>query len=111
MVMDNLMSNAAKFAPPDSRIYVRGRREGKFLILEVADCGPGISGSDEMRVFDAFYQGEAPQGGPVKGTGIGLSVVHECVHAHGGTVEIVTGEFPGAHFRVRLPLQPVPDHV
>ncbi len=110
MVMDNLMSNAAKFAPPDSRIYVRGRREGKFLILEVADCGPGISASDEMRVFDAFYQGEAPQGGPVKGTGIGLSVVQECVHAHGGTVEIVTGEFPGAHFRVRLPLQPVPDH-
>ena len=108
--MPVLMSNAAKFAPPDSRIYVRGRREGDFLILEVADCGPGISGSDERRVFDAFYQGEAPQGGPVKGTGIGLSVVQECVHAHGGTVEIVTGEFPGAHFRVRLPLQQVPDH-
>jgi two-component system sensor histidine kinase GlrK len=110
MVMDNLMSNAAKFAPADSRIYVRGWREGADLVLEVADCGPGISGSDAHRVFEAFYQGEAPQGGPVKGTGIGLSVVQECVHAHGGEVEIVTGEFPGAHFRVRLPLEQVADH-
>jgi len=41
----------------------------------------------------------------VRGTGIGLSVVQEFVHAHGGGVEIVDGEFAGAHFRVRLPLQ------
>ncbi|MEJ2161579.1 MAG: ATP-binding protein [Chromatiales bacterium] len=110
MVTDNLMSNAAKFAPADSRIYVRGRQEGESLVLEVADCGPGIRAADESRVFDAFYQGEAPQGGPVKGTGIGLSVVRECVLAHGGRVEIVSGEFPGAHIRVYFPLQQVPDH-
>ncbi len=54
-------------------------------------------------MFDAFYSGNAPQGGPLKGTGIGLSVVREFVEAHGGTVEIVTGTYPGAHLRIRLP--------
>jgi len=55
-------------------------------------------------VFEAFYQGATPQGGLVRGTGIGLSVVQEFVQAHGGTIEIVDGEFPGAHFKVRLPI-------
>ena len=41
----------------------------------------------------------------VKGTGIGLSVVLEFVAAHGGTVQIVDGQFPGAHFRITMPLQ------
>jgi two-component system sensor histidine kinase GlrK len=44
----------------------------------------------------------------VRGTGIGLSVVQEFVHAHGGSIELVDGEFPGAHFRVLLPLTPSP---
>jgi two-component system, NtrC family, sensor histidine kinase GlrK len=42
----------------------------------------------------------------LKGTGIGLSVVNEFVQAHGGSIEILDGMFPGAHFRVRLPLAP-----
>jgi two-component system sensor histidine kinase GlrK len=44
--------------------------------------------------------------GHLKGTGIGLSVVNEFVQAHGGSVEIIDGEFTGAHFRIRLPLAP-----
>ena len=41
----------------------------------------------------------------MKGTGIGLSVVLEFAHAHGGTVDILDGKFPGAHFRLRLPMR------
>jgi len=41
----------------------------------------------------------------VKGTGIGLSVVLEFVAAHGGSVQIVDGEFPGAHFRITMPIR------
>ena len=63
-------------------------------------------GFDERsRIFEAFYQGRTPQGGHVKGTGIGLSVVIEFVHAHGGTIEIIDGQYAGAHFRIRLPLR------
>ena len=48
------------------------------------------------------HTGRAP-GGHVRGTGIGLSVVQEFVQAHRGTIEIVDGEFSGAHIRIRMP--------
>jgi two-component system, NtrC family, sensor histidine kinase GlrK len=72
-------------------------------VIDFGDTGPGISTDDCEKIFDAFYSGSAPQGGPLKGTGIGLSVVREFVEAHGGTVEVRTGQFPGAHLRIRLP--------
>ena len=65
--------------------------------------GPAFRRRSAPRIFEAFYQGATPQGGLVRGTGIGLSVVQEFAQAHGGTVEIVDDEFSGAHFRVRLP--------
>ena len=103
LILDNLVSNAVKFTPDDGTITVRGRREGDDVVIEVADTGPGVPPAERARIFDAFYQGATPQGGLVRGTGIGLSVVQEFVQAHGGTIELVDGEFPGAHFRVRLP--------
>jgi len=110
MVMDNLLSNATKYAPPESNIYVVAKAEQDQLIIDVADCGPGIPREERARIFDAFYQGSLPQSGHVKGTGIGLSVVFECVSAHGGTVEILDGKFPGAHFRIHLPMDQVANH-
>jgi two-component system sensor histidine kinase GlrK len=77
--------------------------------MDVRDDGPGVHPDDGDRIFEAFYQGRRPQGGPVGGTGIGLSVVAECVQAHGGSVELVRGEGSGAHFRVRLPLRRAAD--
>ena len=86
------------------------------LVIEVADSGPGVAPEDAPRIFEAFYQGRRPQGGPVGGTGIGLSVVHECVQAHGGTVALAppsarrAADAPrGAHFVVRLPLRRADD--
>jgi len=108
LILDNLVSNAVKFTPDGGTITVRAKADdaARQVVIDVADTGPGIPAAERDRIFDAFYQGATPQGGLVRGTGIGLSVVQEFVHAHGGTVEIVDGEFTGAHFRVRLPIQP-----
>jgi two-component system sensor histidine kinase GlrK len=105
LILDNLISNAVKFTPDGGTITVRARQDeaAKEVVLDVADTGPGIPPAERGRIFDAFYQGATPQGGLVRGTGIGLSVVQEFVHAHGGSVQLIDGEFPGAHFRVRLP--------
>jgi two-component system sensor histidine kinase GlrK len=73
----------------------------------VADGGTGIPPAERPHVFDAFHTGRAP-GGHVRGTGIGLSVVQEFVLAHRGTIEIVDGEFSGAHFRIRMPQRAQP---
>jgi two-component system sensor histidine kinase GlrK len=104
LILENLLSNAIKYTPRAGTIHIRARAENDTLLLEVADSGPGIPPEERKQVFDAFYTGKAP-GGHVKGTGIGLSVVMEFVSAHGGQIEIVDGEWQGAHFRIRMPLK------
>jgi two-component system sensor histidine kinase GlrK len=84
-------------------------QSGEDLVLDVADNGPGIPPEDRAHIFEAFYTGKAAKGGSLKGTGIGLSVVLEFVNAHGGTVQIVDGEFPGAHFRITMPIRSLGD--
>jgi two-component system sensor histidine kinase GlrK len=103
LILENLLSNAIKYTPRSGTIHIRARAEDSNLILEVADSGPGIPAEERKQVFEAFYTGKAPAG-HIKGTGIGLSVVMEFVNAHGGQIEIVDGEWPGAHFRIRMPL-------
>ena len=105
LILDNLLSNAIKFTPRGGTISIHARGEREQLILDVMDSGPGIPPEERNRIFEAFYQGKSPQGGHVKGTGIGLSVVTEFVNAHGGSIEIFEAKAGGAHFRVRLPLR------
>lgn len=103
-VFDNLLSNAVKFTPKGGMITIRAMRNPGSFLVEFADTGPGIPEEERARVFDAFFQGKQKQGGHIAGTGIGLSVVRECVQAHDGTVELVdSDEFSGAHFRITIP--------
>ena len=109
LVLENLLSNAIKFTPNGGTIQIGAQMEESELVIDVADNGPGVDPEDGERIFEAFYQGRRLQGGPVGGTGIGLSVVAECVQAHGGTVKLMNVGGPGAHFRVRLPLRRATD--
>ena len=104
LVLDNLLANALKFTPDGGTITVRARRLASGIVIDFADTGPGVHPRDRERIFEAFYTGATPQAGPLKGSGIGLSIVSEFVTAHGGRVELVGGEFAGAHFRIHLPL-------
>jgi two-component system sensor histidine kinase GlrK len=106
LILDNLLSNALKYSPRGGTIFIHAQADKEHLLLDVADTGPGISRDERSAIFDAFYSGRAPVSGHLKGTGIGLSVVSEFVQAHGGSIEILDGFFPGAHFRLRLPLAP-----
>ena len=103
-VLDNLLSNAIKFTPRGGLITIRASRTPSSFLLEFGDTGPGIPEDESPRIFEAFFQGRREPGGQVGGTGIGLSVVLECIQAHDGSVELIdTGEFPGAHFRIHIP--------
>jgi two-component system sensor histidine kinase GlrK len=105
LILENLLSNAVKYSPKGGTIHLRAHAAGAQLVLDVADSGPGIPPEERHHVFDAFYTGRAARATPVKGTGIGLSVVLDFVAAHGGNVQIVDGEFPGAHFRITMPIR------
>jgi len=103
-VLDNLLSNAIKFTPKGGYITIRASQTPSSFVLEFGDTGPGIPDEESPRIFEAFFQGRREQGGQVAGTGIGLSVVLECIQAHEGSVELVdSGEFSGAHFRIDIP--------
>jgi len=104
LIIENLLSNAIKYSPKGGTVYLHAAKQDTQLMIDVADAGSGIPSEERARVFEAFYTGRPPAGVQVKGTGIGLSVVLEFVNAHGGTIEIVDGEFPGAHFRIRMPV-------
>jgi two-component system sensor histidine kinase GlrK len=105
LILENLLSNAVKYSPKGGAIHMSAQRSFDQLVLDVADNGPGIAPEDRSHIFDAFYTGRAAKGGSLKGTGIGLSVVLEFVNAHGGSVQLIDGEFPGAHFRIVMPIQ------
>lgn len=107
-VLDNLLSNAIKFTPRGGIIAIRVTSTTNSFVLEFADTGPGIPEDERPRIFEAFFQGQQEQGGHLAGTGIGLSVVMECIQAHEGAVELVeSDEFTGAHFRIHIPQQNV----
>jgi two-component system, NtrC family, sensor histidine kinase GlrK len=103
LILDNLLSNAIKYSPKGGTIHMGAHTTNGQLILDVADSGPGVPPDERPHVFEAFYIGKAAKGASVKGTGIGLSVVLEFVTAHGGTIQIVDGEYSGAHFRITMP--------
>ncbi len=100
--LSNLVSNAIRFSPQGGALHIRARRRGTRAVIEVADSGPGIPQQERAHVFEPFFQGASRTDARVRGTGVGLSVVRDCARAHAGGVEIVDGEFPGAHLRLTV---------
>lgn len=100
--LSNLVGNAIRFSPTGGTLYILAHRQRGWIMLEVADEGPGIPEQDRPHVFEPFFQGDSGPRGHVRGTGVGLSVVRDCARAHDGSVEIVDGVYPGTHIRLAL---------
>jgi two-component system sensor histidine kinase KdpD len=98
--LSNLLSNAAFHTPPGTEVLVTARVEKEFLLLEVADRGPGILPESLERIFEKFYRG---QNAPTGGTGLGLSLVKGFVDAQGGRVQARNRVGGGALFTIFLP--------
>ena len=102
-VLDNLIDNAIRYAPPGSEVRVEAERRDGAAVLLVADTGPGIPPEDRVRVFDRFYRGTTGrQAGP--GSGLGLAIVAALVERWGGEVRLLDG--PG--IRVEALFRPPP---
>jgi signal transduction histidine kinase len=97
-VLDNLLANAASFAPAEGHVHVAVQREGWQVVLRVRDDGPGIAPEDAPRVFERFYTTRRHD----KGTGLGLALVRAIVEAHGGAVAVESELGHGATFVARL---------
>ena len=102
-VLGNLVANALQHTPETAGITVRVGTDADKAVLEVCDEGPGMSSQDARRVFERFYRADSSRTRASGGAGLGLSIVDSLVHAHGGTVSVITAPGHGCRFKVSLP--------
>ncbi|GAB3799657.1 hypothetical protein GCM10028798_13030 [Humibacter antri] len=102
-VVDNLISNAAKYTPEGGAITVRLGRGDDTVEIAVADNGRGIGKSDQARLFDRFFRTRDVREAAIQGVGIGLTIVKTIVDAHGGVIVVESEPGQGSTFTVRLP--------
>jgi signal transduction histidine kinase len=105
-VLSNLLSNAAKYSEPGTRIYVKTAVESSkaFLILSIADEGIGISEEGLTRIFEKFYR-EPAVVSKHSGLGMGMYIASKIVDSHGGKIWVDSSHGKGSTFHVSLPLR------
>ena len=100
-VLLNLINNALDaMEKAGGNLSLSSELDGEFIVLQVADDGPGIPGANLVRIFDPFFTTK-PVG---KGTGLGLSICYGIVKKMGGDIEVRSSVGEGATFRVKIPL-------
>lgn len=103
-IVNNLVFNSLKWSPMGSEVLITVEDDGENAVLSVKDNGVGISAELLPRIFEPFVQGPPPPGHMATGLGIGLALVKQLVHLHGGEVAARSeGAGQGATFTVTLP--------
>jgi signal transduction histidine kinase len=98
----NLVQNALAHAQETVRVSVSRGEDGQ-AVLTVDDDGPGVPEDRRDDIFDRFVRLDPSRERGLGGVGLGLAIVAEIVHAHGGTVEVSDAPGGGARFVVELP--------
>ena len=110
-VLTNLIVNAFKYTPAGSTVNIGAHREGHYVVVEVADDGPGVADCDKPHIFDRFFISRNTQ--PVdshRSFGLGLSLCRSIIEAHGGIIEVHDNKPHGAVFRFTLPAEEIEIH-
>ncbi|HBO24952.1 MAG TPA: two-component sensor histidine kinase [Providencia sp.] len=103
-VIDNIYSNAVHYGGESGNIWISSRRTDNKLLIEVANTGTPIPESEQNMIFEPFYQGSLQRKGAVKGSGLGLSIAHDCIKQMGGELSLVPNKLADVCFRIELPL-------
>ncbi len=101
-VIENLVDNALRHAPPGSTLTITADRRAGDFELRVADRGRGVAPDQREKIFERFAQGTTEEMLTRSGRGLGLTFCRLAVEAHGGKIWIEDGN-PGATFCIRLP--------
>jgi two-component system sensor histidine kinase BaeS len=102
-VVDNLLSNAARYtdAPGAGRLHLQ--EEGEWASLTIEDSPPGVPDAEAHKLFDRFYRVEGSRSRAHGGSGLGLAICKAIVEAHGGTITAGQSDMGGLQVCVRLP--------
>ncbi|MGJ8515181.1 ATP-binding protein [Carnimonas bestiolae] len=102
-VIDNLVSNVIAYGNDHGTLWVRVWTDEEWLYVEIANTGNPISAEEKTRLFEPFFQGSSRRKGPLKGSGIGLSVASESALIQGGRLQLVDDAQEDVCFRLMLP--------
>ncbi|MCP5095423.1 MAG: hypothetical protein GY943_07720 [Chloroflexi bacterium] len=105
-VFNNLLTNALKFTPEEGHIDIHISIEGEYLVVKVADNGPGVPNEDKERIFEKFAQ---VKGTERRGAGLGLTFCKMVIEAHNGHLTVEDSVLGGALFKMQLPIPAQPD--
>jgi two-component system sensor histidine kinase CreC len=100
--LTNLLQNAIEFSPSDSEIRVSLSNTDKEIQITCSDQGPGIPEYARHRVFERFYSLPRPDS-QAKSSGLGLNLVQEIAHLHGGTIDLTANTTGGTQATLTLP--------
>ncbi len=101
-VIKNLLENALKYSPDEKEITIDLRRPGNQTIIEVSDHGIGIPKEEKAKIFDQFYRIGSEDTRASQGTGLGLYIVKQIVHAHDGSIKVNNNDGLGTKLTITL---------
>ncbi|MDK2408735.1 hybrid sensor histidine kinase/response regulator [Aphanizomenon sp. PH219] len=101
-IINNLLNNAIKYSIPGGTVLFELIKQEKTVILRFQDQGIGMSEKDQKKLFQPFHRGENV--GIIPGSGLGLTIVQQCVIAHRGEITVNSQVGVGSTFTVTLPI-------
>ena len=102
-IVFNLLENAVKYNFPEGSVTASLHAADGNVQLTVADTGVGIPEDERYNIFGRFYRIDKARSREAGGSGLGLSIVHDAVKAHGGTIQVGANEPHGSVFIVTFP--------
>lgn len=107
----NIADNAIKYTGEGGFVKIGLSKEGKNIVIQIEDNGPGIPPAEQERVFDRFYRLDDSRARETGGTGLGLAIAKEAVILHGGEIKLSSDEGMGCVFSVYLPANTESDSI
>ncbi len=102
-VIDNLYSNAVNYGRESGNIWLQSQQRGDQVWIDVANTGTPIPPEEQEMIFEPFFQGNQLRQGPVKGSGLGLSIAKDCLRRMQGDLQLVSRSDADVCFRIILP--------
>jgi two-component system OmpR family sensor kinase len=105
LAVHNILDNAVKFTKPGDTIELRASEDGRRVLIEVADTGPGIPPEEQTEIWGELFRGKGARGIP--GSGLGLSLVQAIIRRHNGSVSVRSQIDKGTIISLSLPVNAV----
>ncbi|MFA7340886.1 MAG: ATP-binding protein [Candidatus Obscuribacterales bacterium] len=100
-VLINILSNALKFSPPNSKVTIKSRIAGQAVEIRITDQGPGIAAEEQLKIFERFHRVSSTA--HKVGSGLGLNICKELILLHHGSISCENEQGQGSTFIILLP--------